>query len=239
MAVKLDLADIQGNILTAYGKLGFPKGRFILLHVDDAAGGRRFATAMLPMITTALRWPSHRSRIPTGHVVAPRPLVAVNIAFSWSGLEALGVPSATLRGMPDEFIDGMMARAPILGDDFEGRDPGQSWDDVWTRARDDRAAEFERDPYPCHLKCADECRRQRDDSARRADGGDRSLMRIHRRRARASRSQSSRQGAGAIPGSVRDHPRSRRSGHGLADRTFRFRRRHRRPGVRRAISRRI
>ena len=134
MAVKLDLADIQGNILTAYGKLGFPKGRFILLHVDDAARGRRFATAMLPMITTALRWPSLRSKIPTGHIVAPRPLVAVNIAFSWSGLEALGVPSATLRGMPDEFIQGMMARASILGDDFEGRDPGKSWDDVWTGA---------------------------------------------------------------------------------------------------------
>jgi hypothetical protein len=58
MAVKLDLADIQGNILTAYGKLGFPKGRFILLHVDEAASGRRFATAMLPMITTALGWSS-------------------------------------------------------------------------------------------------------------------------------------------------------------------------------------
>src|ERR1041385_703795 len=29
MAVALDLADIQGNILSAYGKLGFPKGRFI------------------------------------------------------------------------------------------------------------------------------------------------------------------------------------------------------------------
>jgi deferrochelatase/peroxidase EfeB len=141
MAVKLDLADIQGNILTAYGKLGFPKGRFILLHVDEAASGRRFATAMLPMITTALRWPSQRSNIPTGHTVAQRPLVAVNIAFSWSGLAALGVPSATLRGMPDEFIDGMMARASILGDDFEGRDPGRSWDDVWTGAGDERAAE--------------------------------------------------------------------------------------------------
>jgi hypothetical protein len=33
MAVALDLADIQGNILSAYGKLGFPKGRFIALAV--------------------------------------------------------------------------------------------------------------------------------------------------------------------------------------------------------------
>ncbi len=34
MAVELDLADIQGNILTAYGKHGFPKGRFMLFHID-------------------------------------------------------------------------------------------------------------------------------------------------------------------------------------------------------------
>ena len=48
MAVALDLADIQGNILSAYGKLGFPKGRFITLHVDDPAGGRKFVNALLP-----------------------------------------------------------------------------------------------------------------------------------------------------------------------------------------------
>ena len=36
MAVQLDLADIQGNILAAYGKQGFPKGRAILLNVTDA-----------------------------------------------------------------------------------------------------------------------------------------------------------------------------------------------------------
>ena len=66
MAVALDLADIQGNILSAYGKLGFPKGRFITLHVDDAASGRKFVNALLPEITTALRWPSQSHEIPAG-----------------------------------------------------------------------------------------------------------------------------------------------------------------------------
>ena len=31
---KLNLADIQGNILTAYGRQGFPKGRFFAYPVD-------------------------------------------------------------------------------------------------------------------------------------------------------------------------------------------------------------
>jgi Dyp-type peroxidase family len=134
MAVALDLADIQGNILGAYGKLGFPKGRFITLHVDDPAEGRKFVTAVLPWVTTALRWPSRRAEPREGAVPVPRPDVAVNIAFSWYGLVALGIPTRTLRGMPDEFIDGMMERAPMLGDDFR---PGweKSWDEVWTTAK--------------------------------------------------------------------------------------------------------
>jgi deferrochelatase/peroxidase EfeB len=132
MAVALDLADIQGNLLSAYGKQGFPKGRFMLLHVDHPANGRKFVTALLPEITTALRWPSKRTNIPTGAVRVPRPEVAVNIAFSFYGLLALDIPIRTLRGMPDEFIDGMMARAPMLGDDFSGDDWARSWDEVWT-----------------------------------------------------------------------------------------------------------
>jgi deferrochelatase/peroxidase EfeB len=131
MAVALDLADIQGNILGAYGKQGFPKGRYITLHIDNPAEGRKFVTALLPKVTTALRWPSRRAPVRDGAVTVPRPDVAVNIAFSWYGLVALGIPTRTLRGMPDEFIDGMMGRAPMLGDNFNNRDPMQEWDNVW------------------------------------------------------------------------------------------------------------
>jgi hypothetical protein len=147
MAVVLDLADLQGNILSAYGKLGFPKGRCITLHVEDSAKGCKFVNAMLPDITTALRWHSHRSKIPTGPITVPRPDVTVNIAFSWYGLVALGIPTRTLRGMPDEFIDGMMERAPMLGDDFSGPDWKQSWDEVWTAAKGVRSA----DPNTVHI----------------------------------------------------------------------------------------
>lgn len=135
MPVELDLADIQGNILTAYGRLGFPKGRFILLHVDDGDAGRALVRAVGKRVTTALRWPSARKGIPTGKVEVERPLVAVNIAFTFYGLLALGVPIRTLRGMPDEFIDGMAGRTRVLGDDFPADAIGR-WDPVWRNEAD-------------------------------------------------------------------------------------------------------
>ena len=159
MAVALDLADIQGNILGAYGKLGFPKGRFMTLHVDDAAGGRKLVTALLPQITTALRWQSEKAKLKPGAVRVPRPEVAVNVAFSFYGLLKLGVPIRTLRGMPDEFIDGMMARAPMLGDDFGGGQ--QAWDEVWTAATSARDV----DPNTVHMLVTLNAQMKRDGSA--------------------------------------------------------------------------
>jgi Dyp-type peroxidase family len=144
MAIALDLADIQGNVLSAYGKLGFPKGRCITLHIDDAGAGRKFVNALLPGITTALRWPSDRAPAKPGTVTATRPLVAVNIAFSWYGLLALGIPIRTLGRMPDEFIDGMVERAPMLGDNFGGGAWKDSWDEVWTAGATARIASSKR-----------------------------------------------------------------------------------------------
>ena len=126
MAVELDLADIQGNILIPYAKQGFLKGRFMLFHIDNdnADAGRKFVTGLLPKITTALHCPS-----------AQPPEVAINIAFTWYGLLALGIPTRTLRGMPDEFIDGMVKRAPMLGDDFR-KGWKDRWDEVWIKSGD-------------------------------------------------------------------------------------------------------
>ena len=132
--VELELADIQGNILTAYGRLGFPFGRFGLFTVTDAAGGRRFVEALRPRVTTALRWKSRAKAIPTGRREVERPKVTINLAFTFGGLRALDVPTRTLRGLPDEFIDGMAARCNILGDDTpENR--LANWDPVWRGGR--------------------------------------------------------------------------------------------------------
>ena len=129
LPVELELGDLQGGILSAYGKLGFPKARYILFHVEGAKGGRAFVEALRPKITTARRWPSSKG-ISTGASPVARPDCTLNIAFTFWGLYALDVPTRTLRGMPDEFIDGMAVRAPILGDDI--LDNGaEYWDEVW------------------------------------------------------------------------------------------------------------
>ena len=138
MAVQLDLADIQGNVLTAYGRLGFPKGRMLLLNIADARAGRNLLDMVRPFVTTALRWPSSKDKEPPpGTVFQRRPQVAVNVAFTFWGLLALGVPIRTLRGLPDEFIDGMPARADILCDNFPNP-IGEAWDPVWLYGEDPR-----------------------------------------------------------------------------------------------------
>src|SRR5574342_641924 len=40
----------------------------------------------------------------------------VTVAFTWNGLRALGVDEASLATFPEEFKQGMVARASILGD---------------------------------------------------------------------------------------------------------------------------
>lgn len=136
-ATLLDLADIQGGILRTYGD-GFPKGRNFYLTIRKAEEGRRFVERLLPKITTAARWKdpnreeplvrTHNPRVKDivraegvpdypGRVQLMKPKVTINIGFTFLGLLALGVPTRTLRGMPDDFIDGMEARAALLGDD--------------------------------------------------------------------------------------------------------------------------
>jgi Dyp-type peroxidase family len=124
------LADVQGNILTAYGRQGFPKARYLLFHVGDASAGRAFVNTLRHRVTTALRWPSLRKGTDPGRNPVRRPPVAVNLAFTFRGLLALGVPTRTLRSMPDDFVDGMLARAAILGDDVLDNTPDH-WDPVW------------------------------------------------------------------------------------------------------------
>ena len=155
MTVHLDLADIQGGVLRAYGRLGFPKARYFFLTVRDAARGRAFVEALRPRVTTAARWknpdrgdPLLRTRNPRvkdivraegvpdypGEVELLKPKVAINLAFTFYGLVALEVSVRTLRGMPEEFIDGMERRASLLGDDpfLTTRDP------IWKNSQGDR-----------------------------------------------------------------------------------------------------
>ena len=125
----LNLADIQGNVVRAYGAYGYARARYFFLHIDDAAAGRAFIDTVRKRVTTAERWArggdGHKA---TGNFIA-RPKVTLNIAFTFYGLLALDLPTRTLRDLPDAFIDGMAKRADILGDIRDSAP--DKWDRVW------------------------------------------------------------------------------------------------------------
>ena len=99
----LELDDIQHILLTRTPAI---TGRYEFLTFDTPAGGRAWLTALLDKVQSAAdvratmdssdRW--------------------VTVAFTWTGLRALGVPAASLASFPDAFREGMPARAEILGD---------------------------------------------------------------------------------------------------------------------------
>ncbi len=119
---RLELEDIQGNIVKAYGRYGFPLARYVFYRVDDAEKGRKFVEDVTPLVTTSVPW-SEESTLEI-------PVVAVNIAFTYQGLWHLDVPEQTLHGFPDEFSMGMKARRDIIGD--TGPNHYKRWDPIWT-----------------------------------------------------------------------------------------------------------
>jgi Dyp-type peroxidase family len=99
----LDLPNIQGFVVRGYR---LPFAGYLLLHVDDAAGVRRWIGELLDEVLTAAPW-------------SAKPEAGVNVALSYAGLRALGLPDATLAGFPEDFREGMAARAGLLGDTGE------------------------------------------------------------------------------------------------------------------------
>lgn len=97
----VDLDDIQGNVLRGYSH---PVAAYIFLRVDDAARARALLARMLSRITSGVNWG------------ASPPPVAMQVAFTYAGLERVGVPREILGTFPDEFREGMAARAEQLGD---------------------------------------------------------------------------------------------------------------------------
>jgi Dyp-type peroxidase family len=125
---RLDLADIQGNILQDFVS-GYPTARFVLLNITNAEKGRAFILSYRAKVTTALRW-SHSAAY-AGKIQATKAKVAINLGVTYKGFAALGLPTRTLSRMPPEFIDGMRNRAEILGG-LEEKESLQLWDSAWT-----------------------------------------------------------------------------------------------------------
>jgi Dyp-type peroxidase family len=96
---ELELDDIQRGVLQ--GRPSPYAGAYLLLRIDDRDAGRRLIERLLPHVASAgaaLEGPS------------------LSVAFTHSGLRALGLPRDCLDSFAPEFREGMAARAGHLGD---------------------------------------------------------------------------------------------------------------------------
>ena len=97
----LDLADIQGGIL--HPRPSPYVGAYLLLRIDDRRDGRELMRRLAAVVTPAADWTPGRD-------------AWLNVAVTYRGLAALGVPDASLATFAPEFREGMAARADRLGD---------------------------------------------------------------------------------------------------------------------------
>src|SRR5205085_4880852 len=95
-------------------------GRYIFVSFRDRAAGHAWLKGLLPTV---------RSAASVGVGEADRSWVT--IAFTWAGLQALGLDEDALATFPDAFRQGMAARAEVLGD--TGRNAPEHWVDGTAR----------------------------------------------------------------------------------------------------------
>ncbi len=97
----LDLDRIQGLVVRGYR---LPLARYIFLRIDDPGAAGEWISEIAGEVLTAAPW-------------SEKPASGLNIAISYAGLAALALPSQTLASFPEEFREGMAARASLLGDE--------------------------------------------------------------------------------------------------------------------------
>ena len=112
--VTLQLDDIQALILRARPEPYV--GIHAMLHIIDAAGGRDLVRRMAAHVPSAAGWTDDRDSW-------------MGVAISHAGLQALGVPDASLASFPLPFRQGMAARAAQLRD--VGENAPEHWDDAF------------------------------------------------------------------------------------------------------------
>ena len=109
----LELDDIQSGAL--HERPSPYVGRYLLLRIDDRAAGRELVRRLHPFVDSGR------------HAADPAQDAWITVAFSYRGLEALGVPRDSLDSFAPEFRQGMAARAAELGD------VGQSSPEHWEK----------------------------------------------------------------------------------------------------------
>jgi len=108
----LEYDDIQYILLTRVPAL---TGRYEFLSFRNPAGGRAWVGSIGEKVQSAAEI---RASVDNDQRW-------VTVAFTWNGLRALGVDEASLATFPEEFKQGMVARAEMLGDTGEN-DP-KNW----------------------------------------------------------------------------------------------------------------
>jgi Dyp-type peroxidase family len=99
----LELDDIQGDILRAYGN-AYDCTSYAFVRIGcEPAQARAWFAGLLDHVTTAAPW-------------TQKPLTTLNVALTARGLTALGVSDETIGSFAPEFRHGMAARAELLGD---------------------------------------------------------------------------------------------------------------------------
>lgn len=107
LPVPIDPAATQGLVIRGYD---FRFTRYLALTVKNPEKARGFILNLVqgeqewPRVTTAQQW------------VAPGPNHCLNLAFTWPGLKALGVPEASLASFEEPFRTGAKGRAAFVGD---------------------------------------------------------------------------------------------------------------------------
>lgn len=99
----LEFDDIQHILLIRAPALA---GRYEFLSFRDSADGRAWLAAILEKVQSAAAMQASVEKDKRW----------VTVAFTWNGLRALGVDEASLATFPEEFKEGMVARAEVLGD---------------------------------------------------------------------------------------------------------------------------
>jgi len=99
---KLEVSDIQATVLRP--RPSPYKGEYLIVRIGDAMQGREMLRRLIPHVAPADNW------------WAPTLPGWLAIALTIHGLKALGVPQASLDSFPQEFREGMAARASILND---------------------------------------------------------------------------------------------------------------------------
>lgn len=117
----LETDDIQGLVLSGYQHL--PEAAYVLLHIERPAEVRQWIGELSIAVGDAA--PRARSELAAEKV-------RFNLAFTWLGLDALGLPPAVLERFPLVFREGMAPkdlqhRSRALGDTGESAPAHWAW----------------------------------------------------------------------------------------------------------------